>query len=91
MTIFGISVEWFGIGLVALMLVAVNAGPAIAARFRRTKGEWPADKTAPASFMAYLAAVEKATEGLGAESTLVILRGGLSPNAAVVAKAVSGK
>ena len=92
MTIFNIPVEWLGIGFVVLLLVAVNYGPAILARLRATNAtDWPADKAAPAAFTTYLSAVEKATAGLGADSTLVVLRGGLSPNAAVVAKAVSGK
>lgn len=57
----------------------------------RKSAAWPATNPAPPQFKTYLAAVEAATTGMDAPSLLVVLRGGLSPDHAAVAKAVKGE
>ena len=76
-------------GAVLVVLVAVNFGPSLWGRLRRpTPGGWDGRTPAPPGFTEYLAAVESACTGLDAKSLLVVLRGGLCPDAAAVVKVV---
>lgn len=76
-------------GAVLIALAAVNFGPSLWAWLRRPKpGGWPGTSPAPPGFTEYLAAVETACSGLDAKSLLVVLRGGLCPDAAAVVKVV---
>lgn len=84
------SLSHFGLAAIVLVtLVAVNFGPSLWAWLRRPKpGGWPGTSPAPPGFTEYLAAVETACAGLDARSLLVVLRGGLCPDAAAVVKVV---
>ena len=75
--------------IVLLSLVAVNFGPSLWTRLRQPKPSgWLGSQPAPPGFTDYLAAVETACTGLDAKSLLVVLRGGLCPDAAAVVKVV---
>lgn len=76
-------------GTVLVALAAVNFGPALWGWLRRPRpGGWAGTAPAPPGFTEYLAAVETAGAGLDANSLLVVLRGGLCPDAAAVVKVV---
>lgn len=75
--------------VVVLLLGAVNFGPAILAWIRAPKASgWKGSQPAPPSFAPYLAAVEASCAGMQPADILVVLRGGLCPDAASVVKVV---